>query len=172
VSEDAGRRYVRFTRSAGERIGRAVLAVEGASRPSDGLAYEHPIPVLSNARVFRIATFTGKWDINTFKTVTFRNSTNTASVENLFVTLPSPPAGATVGIAKDGTQWELVTWPMSTATAIFVAATQSTTFLTDVKLQITLNTQFCSIDTKQTNSTASCVVFKDVFTSNYFKLSW
>ena len=172
MAEDAGRRFVRFTRGAGERIGRAVVGFERQSAPAAPLTFEHIVPNIGNAKVFRIATFTGQWSVNTYKTVTFRNSTSTATVENLFVTLPAPPAGATVGVAKDGTSWELCCWPMSTDTAVFVRATQSTTFLTQVNLEFTFNSATCSVTAKQTNSTASCVVFKDVFTSTFFKLSW
>lgn len=172
MAEDAGRSFVRFTRSAGERVARSVMGFEKMSDAASGLSFEHVTPALVNAKVFRIATFTGAWEINTFKTVTFRNSTNTASVENLFVTLPAPPTAKPVGIAKDGTSWELVSWPMATATAIFIATTQATTFLTDVDLDITFNSALCSITVKQTNFTASCVVLKDTFNSSFFKLAW
>jgi hypothetical protein len=63
-----------------------------------------------SAKVFRICTFTGSWEINATKTVTFKYQTttpNTASVVNLVCGL-SPSGSCDVSIAKDGTAWFLV----------------------------------------------------------------
>lgn len=59
-------------------------------------------------RVFRIAEFTGSWDIDTTKTVTLKYQTttpNTVVATNLFV--DGPPDGP-VAIAKEGTAWYAV----------------------------------------------------------------
>jgi hypothetical protein len=61
-------------------------------------------------KVFRMATFTGTWNINEAKTVTFRGVTatpNTVSVQNLVCGL-SPSGACDISIAKDGTAWYLV----------------------------------------------------------------
>ena len=108
MAEDAGRRYVRFTRSAGERIGRVVIAVEKASPRANGLSYEHQTPsVTPNTKVFRVATFSGSWAKESFKTVTLRGSTATLSVENFLYTLPDEGTKK-IGVAKDGTAWVLL----------------------------------------------------------------
>lgn len=64
----------------------------------------------SAGKVFRICTFTGAWEINGEKTVTFRGVTttpNTVAAVNLFCGL-SPTAACDVSIAKEGTAWYLV----------------------------------------------------------------
>lgn len=130
-------------------------------------------------KVFRVCTATGAWPINTDKVVTFRGVTttpNTVSARNEIISLPSPKSTATsriVNIAKDGTQWYLVSFQMATATAVLASATQtitfigagstqtitytgpggtqSITFITSV--QASLNTANCSISvTSQTQS--------------------
>ena len=77
---------VDFTRGAAERIARVVRLVEqgdrGQSGPTWGSVNE------SMPAGLKLATFTGDWAINTFKTVTLYGVTstpNTASVLNLCV---------------------------------------------------------------------------------------
>jgi hypothetical protein len=86
-------------------------------------------------KVFRVCTATGAWAINTDKAVTYFGVTstpNTVSVVNKLVSLPAPKSTAAsriVNIAKDGTQWYLVSFQMATATAVFSGRTQTMTFV-------------------------------------------
>lgn len=106
-NEDAGRRFVKFTRAAGERIGRAVRAVERASRPTAGLSYGHSVPAAG--KVFRIAFFgTAAWSIDTSATVTLPDGTTTVTVQNVFGALGTAAASRQVAIAKDGTAWYMI----------------------------------------------------------------
>lgn len=65
-------------------------------------------------KVFRICTFTGTWNIDTQKTVTFRGVTstpNTVTAQNLFATINGSTNTSTsmpCAIAKDGTAWYLI----------------------------------------------------------------
>jgi hypothetical protein len=94
---------------------------------SDGPTY---IP-----KVFRVCTASGSWPAESSKTVTFYGVTstpNTVSVLNKLVSLPAPKGTTTsriVNIAKDGTQWYLVSFQMSTKTAIMATNTQTITFM-------------------------------------------
>jgi hypothetical protein len=107
VAEDAGRRYVRFTRSAGERIGRAVIAVEKQSSPASALTFEHQTPsVLTNTKNFRVGTFSGSWGMDSTKVINLRSG-GTLSVENFIATFPDDGTKK-IGVAKDGTGWFLV----------------------------------------------------------------
>lgn len=86
-------------------------------------------------KVFRVCTAAGAWPVDTPKTVTFYGVTatpNTVSVLNKLVSLPSPKSTATtriVNVAKDGTQWYLVSFQMSSKTAVLSTATQTITFI-------------------------------------------
>jgi hypothetical protein len=88
----------------------------------------------SPAKVFRVCTVSGSWPIDSSKNVTFYGITstpNTVSVINKIVSLPAPKTAATriVNIAKDGTQWYLVSFQMATATSVMATATQTITFV-------------------------------------------
>jgi hypothetical protein len=89
----------------------------------------------SSSKVFRVATVSGAWELNTLRTVTFQNQTttpNTASVMNHIMPLAamkSTGASRIVNIAKDHTQWYLVSFPLMTATAIMSTGTQTITFM-------------------------------------------
>jgi len=108
VAEDAGRRYVRFTRSAGERIGRAVIGFERQSDRAAPLTFEHIQPFVAS-KVFRMATFgTAAWSVDSSAMVTFLGSTNTATALNLFGSLETAATTRQVAIAKDGTTWYLL----------------------------------------------------------------
>jgi hypothetical protein len=105
-NEDAGRRFVKFTRAAGERIGRAVRAVERASRPTTGLSYGHSVPA---GKVFRMGTFgTSSWPVDTTATVTLLDGTTTVSAMNTFGSLDTAASSRSVSIARDGTAWYLL----------------------------------------------------------------
>lgn len=102
---------VAFTRQAAVRISDAVRKVEAGDRGEAGLRFGS-IPPAVTGKVFRIATFTGAWNINALKTVTFKYQTttpNTVSASNIFAAITST---ATItrncAIAKDGTAWFLI----------------------------------------------------------------
>ena len=80
-----------------------------------------------SGKVFRVATFTGSWTVNSSKIVTLKYQTatpNTVSVSNLFFPVTSTAtATRDCAIAKDGTAWFLINVPYSTATAVFIGAT-------------------------------------------------
>jgi len=101
---------VKFTRPAAQRIANAVRQVEGGNRDQPGIVFDHP-PPSSNAKVFRVCTFTGAWSIGSSKTVTFRGVTstpNTAVAVNVFVSLTAAASSRNCAIAKDGTAWYLI----------------------------------------------------------------
>jgi hypothetical protein len=137
------------------------------------------LPAQSGGKVFRICTFTGPWEINTEKEVTFRGVTatpNTVSALNLFfpVTSTATSAATDCAIAKDGTAWYLVDVPFETATAVFVgstatgiavSSTQSTSLVTDVTLSATLNTSNCTISIGKTLVTSSVTLVTGTATS-------
>ena len=112
--QGAGSEFVKFSRQSAQRIAKAVRTVEGGNRDQPGIVFDHPLPS-SNAKVFRVCTFTGAWSIGSSKTVTFRGVTNTVSATNLFY--PEAPAGD-CGIAKDGTAWFLVSVTMTQVSVI------------------------------------------------------
>ena len=98
---------VTFTRPAAERIAKVVRAVEGGDRDTPGI-YFGSAPA-SQAKVFRVCTFTGAWNKNTDKSVTFRNVTatpNTVSASNIFANITATAGNC--AIAKDGTAWYLI----------------------------------------------------------------
>jgi hypothetical protein len=100
---------VSFTRPAAERIGRAVRQVEAGDRDLGPIEWG-PRGVAAG-KVFRVCTFTGAWEINSSKTVTFRNVTstpNTVSATNLFAAIPARSSSRNCAIAKDGTAWYLI----------------------------------------------------------------
>ena len=106
---------VDFTRGAAERIARVVRLVEQGDRGQSGPTWDKVDGGGGGSgKVFRICTFTGSWDIDTMKTVTFRNVTttpNTVAAMNLFSSLAGPSgtvSTAVCAIAKDGTAWYLI----------------------------------------------------------------
>lgn len=111
-----GNEPVSFTRPAADRIASAVRKVEAGDRDSKPLVFGR-VPVSAGPRV-RICTFTGAWDIDTFKTVTLKYQTttpNTVTAVNLFLNLPSDGT-KNCAIAKDGTAWHLIQWQWATVT--------------------------------------------------------
>ena len=100
---------VTFTRPAAERIAKVVREVEAGNRDLGPVSFGSA-PGAVGGKVFRVATFTGAWAIDTSKTVTFRGVTttpNTVSAMNLVCGL-DPNGSCEVSIAKDGTAWYLV----------------------------------------------------------------
>lgn len=94
---------VDFTRGAAERIARVVRLVEQGERDQKGPTF--PMVAESSGKVFRMATFTGSWSINTVKTVTLQGSTATLQAYNVFATIGVGCGFSPVAIARDGTAW-------------------------------------------------------------------
>jgi hypothetical protein len=103
---------IAFTRGAADRIANAVRTVEIGNRRSGSIEWETQVPALR--KVFRVCTFTGAWDKNTFHVVTFRNITttpNTTTAYNLFADVNSGDTSASnvnCAIAREGTAWYLI----------------------------------------------------------------
>jgi hypothetical protein len=95
------------------RIGRVVRAVEQEPRRARPLTFG-AVDEARKPKVFRVATFTGDWDKNSSKTVTFKNQTttpNTVSASNLLFDVAGP-SGETATqvciVGKEGTAWYFV----------------------------------------------------------------
>jgi hypothetical protein len=149
----AGVDRVSFTRPAAERIGKVVRQVEGGSRDLSPIEWG-PRGVGGSAKVFRVATFTGDWSINTAKTVTFRNVTstpNTASAMNLFTEFSQTTASVNCAIAKDGTGWYLIA-----PTGVDLKTAQ-TSVITSVSLS-SAGLQFTRMDIKIFETVSSSVI--------------
>jgi len=127
------------------------------SIPFGGPAFRLPHGGISDGptyipKAFRVCTVAGEWPIDTSKSVKFYGVTatpNTVSVLNKIVSLPSPKSTATtriVNVAKDGTQWYLVSFQMSSKTAVMATATQTITFMGTAATQTI--TFFSSTETK------------------------
>ena len=136
MAEDAGRRFVRFTRGAGERIGRAVVGFERQTGQTAPLTFEHQTPGIAPAKVFRVTTFTGSWAKDSYKTLvlTINGVTSTVSVENFLYTLPDE-GSKKIAVAKDGGDWFLVNVAHVQQSVIWNVS-QSSTALTFDRVQI------------------------------------
>lgn len=102
---------VTFTKAAAERIASVVRTVEAGNRDTEGFPTA-PRFGPSGGKSIRVCTFTGAWDIDTFKTITFKYQTttpNTVTAVNLFLDLPDDGT-KNCAIAKDGTAWHLIQW--------------------------------------------------------------
>ena len=103
----------------------------GGSRIPTALSGDMP----RSSRVFRVCTADGEWALNAVKEVKYYGVTstpNTVSVINKLVSLPPPKSTASsriVNIAKDGTQWYLVSFAMSTQTVVLATTTQTMSFI-------------------------------------------
>lgn len=101
---------IAFTRGAAQRIANAVRKVEVGDRSGGQLAFE-PVAAPPQRTVFRMATFTGTWNIDEFKTVTLYHKTstpNTVAAMNLFAQINSVATSRPCAIARDGTAWYLI----------------------------------------------------------------
>jgi hypothetical protein len=169
---------VSFTRPAAERIGKAVRLVEAGDRDCGPIEWG-PRGGGAAAKVFRVATFTGAWAVDTAKVVTFRNVTNTpntAQASNLLISLPAASSASRIcNIAKDGTAWYLVSFRAVAETAVFSrhtqtinyfgsAATQVITYATPgsavsviTDISASLNTSSCAITLAKTTASVQVV---------------
>jgi hypothetical protein len=78
---------VTFTKGSAERIAQVVRIVEAGNRDTGGLP---TAPRFGGGKVFRVCTFTGAWDIDSLKVVTFQGITstpNTAMATNQLFTI-------------------------------------------------------------------------------------
>lgn len=107
----AGVQRVTFTKSAADRIARAVREVEGGGRDQGPMEFGMRA-VSQSQKIFRVATFTGSWSKGSTKTVTFKNQTstpNTASAVNLFAAIGTASQSTRdCAIAKEGSAWYLI----------------------------------------------------------------
>ena len=150
---------VTFTRPAAERIAHVVRTVERSGRDTKGPVWSPRMEGGGGGAVFHIATFTGGWEINQSRIVTFKyqpTTPNTATALNLFFDYKGNQELRDCSIAKEGTAWFLVDVPLYVATATYVkqiytatltynktATTTQITFLTGASAS--LNTATCDI---------------------------
>ena len=152
---------VTFTRPAAERIAHVVRTVERSGRDTKGPTWNPRMEGGGGgSAVFHIATFTGGWQINQSRIVTFKyqaTTPNTATVLNLFFDYKANEELRDCAIAKEGNAWFLVDVPLYVATATFskTASTTKITFLTGASAS--LNTATCDI--VFTPVTATAMVF-------------
>lgn len=103
---------VTFTRPAAERIAKVVRQVEAGDRNAAPLQFGLKGAGGTQPKVFRICTFTGAWNINVSKVVTFKYQTttpNTVSATNLFASLGTSGSDPrNCAIAREGTAWFLI----------------------------------------------------------------
>lgn len=139
----AGVERVAFTRPAAERIARVVRAVESGRRDSPGFGLGNRLQSLPPSPVFRMATFSGAWSIDSLKEVTFKfvtSTPNTASVRNSLIELPD--AGTrSCAIAKEGTAWHLVNWQWDVVAGATSAELTTTELRFDTLPMVALKTQ-------------------------------
>lgn len=140
---------INFTSRAADRIAKAVRKVEQGAR--DQIPFNQQGGLLPQ-RVFRVATFTAAWPTGSSQVVTFRNITstpNTVSAHNLFFPITEAPASATnCAVARDGTAWYLVAVPLATTTVSI--ATITATYVSDINIDATLDTNSCQITVGKT----------------------
>jgi len=165
---------VNFTRPAAERIARVVRKVEQGDRGSAGLTFTPRGLGGSDCRsIFRVATYTGAWGMNTAKVVTFQNITttpNTVSAANLFVDLPDRNGTAVVGIVRENGDWYLWNWQEFTATAVFATYTQSVSIVSGVTVSASISTASCGVVVSSTQTTAAVSVVRGTYTCVYVTL--
>lgn len=112
---------VAFTKSSAERIARVVRKVEAGNRGAQPLRFEPRIGG-GGGSTFRMAAFTGAWEIDTFKTVTVYDSTQTLNVNNILFPVPvlsdDTQTPTFCAIAKDRSTWHLVNIQFSDNTVL------------------------------------------------------
>ena len=128
---------VSFTRQGADRIARVVRTVEAGDKKGNGLTFSprlRPIPQAGDSDIFRIAAFTGSWNVDSTATIEFIDpvhSNATATAINYFCGI----AGGEVGVAKNASNvWHLVSWEMQEV---------CTTRVIDIEVE--LNTANCEI---------------------------
>ena len=132
----SGGQRVSFTRQGADRIARVVRTVEAGDKKGNGLSFGKRFytPPASAGDIFRIAAFTGTWDVDSTKTIEFIDpvhSNATATAINYFCGI----AGGEVGVARNASNvWHLISWEMQEV---------CTTRVIDIEVE--LNTANCNI---------------------------
>jgi len=164
---------VQFTRPAAERIAKVVRKVEEGDRRAGPLKFgprQRPVAQGGDSDIFRVAAFTGTWDVDSTKTIEFIDPVHsgaTATAVNYFCGI----AGGEVGVAKNASNvWHLIAWKMETATAVFVTATATTAVLESVTVGATQSTADCSINVVTTNNTTELKIISSTATVTYLRL--
>ena len=133
-SQAAGSQFVKFSRASAQRIAKAVRTVEVGDRSQPGVAWDHPIP--TNAKIFKIARYTGSWSKDSSKTVTVGVSPNTSTLTAQNVLMDIGDNGSQrCAIAKDGTAWYLIT-PEHTYVDSVVGVSLSSDALTFSRMRV------------------------------------
>lgn len=108
----SNRDAVQFTRESAERIASVVRAAELAPTTGRPLSFDAITQSAAKSNVLRVGTFTGAWDKDASKTVTFYGDTKTVTAQNmLFDVLPSVAgdnAARVCIIGKEGTAWHFI----------------------------------------------------------------
>ena len=163
---------VSFTRRDADRIGRVVRTVEAGDKKGNALTFGHRQQPGQGVvgDIFRTASFTGSWSVDSTATVEFTNSTftpQTATANNIFCSIET----GDVGVAKDvDNTWYLIAWEMETATAVFVTATATTAMLQSVTVAATQSTSDCSINVVTTQNSHGITVISATQTATYLRL--
>lgn len=170
----AGVQRVTFTKSAADRIARAVREVEGGGRDQGPMEFGMRAGAGQSQKVFRVCKYSGSWSIGSAKTVTFKNQTatpNTVSATNLFFPITNTATDdRDCAVAKEGTAWYLIDVQFYTATAVFVTTTATATHVTDISVGATLNTSSCTVSVGRTLTTASIISVTGTVTSTFLRL--
>jgi hypothetical protein len=102
---------VNFDPNAAIRIYNAVRKVEAGDRDQKPLTFRRVVESGRSSRTFRLAVFTGEWNRETLRTVSFYNQTstpNTVMAWNPIFPCINSNNNPGVLIAKDGTSWYVV----------------------------------------------------------------
>jgi hypothetical protein len=78
----AGVERTSFTKSSAERIAKAVRKVEAGNRDTPGIGFGVRLQGVAKPSVLTLATYSGAWQIGSYKTVTLYGSQETALVKN------------------------------------------------------------------------------------------
>ena len=102
---------VNFDADSAARIYRAVREVERGNRDQKPLTFRQIQDAPSRARGFRLATFTGQWNRETSRVVTFYNQTSTpntvTAINPIFPCLDSSNNPGVL-IAREGSAWYVI----------------------------------------------------------------
>lgn len=115
-----------FLRPDAERIARAVRRVESL-REAAPLTFRRVVTDAPRGGGVRLAEYSGAWSRGSSKTLTIAIGTasNTVSVYNALMNLPSAGARACI-IGRDGTAWQLINWQQDLAYAATAAELTTT----------------------------------------------
>lgn len=169
---------VQFTRESAERIAGVVRAAETAAPSASPLTFDRRFPERI-PKMVRAATFTGSWAIGDSKTVTFKYApTATQAVTNLSWPIThNHTVAENCIVGKEGTSWWLVVPVLERRTAVFVTQTigqsivyavtpltANLTYLSNVNVTASLNTQSCAITVGVTKSEATATAIVGIVT--------